>query len=78
MCVDFENYSEGCKINKPHCSLLLYWRIMPSAERLSPKIHICSCSFASQPTVHFLDNLSEGVSLIIVIEKYFVHLMETL
>ena len=31
---------------------------MPSAERLCSKFHSCLVSFASQPTVHFSDNLS--------------------
>ena len=31
------NYSEGYKMNKPLSGLLVYWRIMPSAKRLSEK-----------------------------------------
>ena len=45
------NYSEGYKINKPLFGLLVYRRIMPSAERLSSKFHSCPRSFASRPTV---------------------------
>ena len=52
------NYSEGYKINKPLSGLLVYRRIMPSAERLSLKFHSCPRSFASRPTVHFSDNVS--------------------
>ena len=52
------NYSEGYKISKPLCGLLVYRRIMPSAERLSSKFHSCPRTFASLPTVHFSDNLS--------------------
>ena len=52
------NYSEGSKIHKPLSGLLVYRRIMPSAETLSSKFHSCPQNFASRPTVHFSDNLS--------------------
>ena len=54
----YENYLEVYKINKPLSGLLVYRRIMPLAERLSLKFHSCPRSFASRPTVHFLDNHS--------------------
>ena len=46
------------KINKPLSGLLVYRKIMPLAERLSLKFHSCPRSFASRPTVDFVDNLS--------------------
>jgi len=46
-----KNQLEGYKIDKPLSSLLVYWRIMPLAERLYLKFHSCPRSFAS-------DNLS--------------------
>ena len=52
------NYRVNYKINKPLSGLLVYWMIMPSAERLSSKFHCCARSFTCQPTIHFLDNLS--------------------
>ena len=45
-------------MNKPLSGLLIYQRIMPSAESLSSKFHSCPRNFASRPTVHFFDNLS--------------------
>ena len=58
------NYLEGYKVDKPLSRLLVYRRIMPSAERLSSKFPSCPRSFASLPTVHFSDNLSSiGISL---------------
>ena len=43
--------SESYKLSKPLSGLLVYWRIMPSAETLSSKFHSCSQSFTSWPTV---------------------------
>ena len=55
------NYSEGYKINERLSGLLVYQKIMPSAERLSSKFHSCPRSFASRLTaltVHFSDSPS--------------------
>ena len=54
----YGNLCEGYKINKPLSGLLVYRLIMSLAERLSLKYYICPRSFASQPNINFLDNLS--------------------
>ena len=50
---------ENYKINKPLSGLLVYRRIMPSAERLSSKFHTVALevSLLDHPFI-FLDNLS--------------------
>ena len=59
------NKSGAYKLNKPLTGLLVYRRIMPSAERLHSKFHSCSRSFVSQPTVHFWYNLSALGSFVV-------------
>ena len=53
--VYLDNYSEGyIIINIPLSALLVYRRIMPTAERLSSKFHSCPRSFGSPLiSVHF-------------------------
>ena len=47
------NYSEGFKTNKPLSGLLLYWRIMPKAEKIVRKMNSCRRSEASRKTMKF-------------------------
>lgn len=54
----YENLWEGFKINKPLSGMLLCWLIMSLALRLYSKFHIYPWSFASQPNISFLDNIS--------------------
>ena len=69
---ELRNYSEGYKRNKPLSGLLVYRRIMPSAERLPSKFHSCPRSFASRPTVNFSDNLS-AVGITCRLGSLFLH-----
>ena len=54
------NDSEGYKINKPLSGLLVYRRIMRSAERLSSKFRRFPRSFASPPAWFFGQSFSQG------------------
>ena len=58
------NYSEGFKTNKPLSGLLLYWRIMPKAARLSEKWTAGREAKLGGKLWNFEDNLSaEGIIL---------------
>ena len=54
----YEQFTRDIKINEPLSGLLVCRLIMPLAETLPSKFHICPRSFASRPDVHFSDNLS--------------------
>ena len=58
------NYSEGFKTNKPLSGLLLYWRILPKAARLSEKWTASREAKRGGKLWNFEDNISaEGIIL---------------